>query len=49
MSSVMEAQLNHSDSNGFSDADSFVPWDNPDNVITYETYTTIEDLSLIHI
>ena len=40
----MEAQLNHSDSNGFSDADSFVPWDNPDNVITYETYTTIEDI-----
>ena len=40
----MEAQLNHSDRNGFSDADSFVPWDNPDNVITYETYTTIEDI-----
>ena len=41
MAKVTEVQNNHSESNGSSDVTSFVPWNNPDNVITYETSATI--------
>ena len=40
----MEVQVNHSDSKGYGDLESFVPWDNPDNVITFETFTTVDDI-----
>ena len=53
MAKVTEVQNNHSESNGSSDVNSFVPWNNPDNVISYETSATIANifvcLSLIHI
>ena len=41
MAAVKEVQVNHSDSKDHSD--SFVPWDNPDNVISYETFVTIDN------
>ena len=37
--SVTEVQGNHSDSKIYY---KFVPWDNPDNVITFETYSSID-------
>ena len=40
----MEVQVNHSDSNDYGDEDNFVPWDNPDNVISIETFLTIENI-----
>ena len=40
----MEVPANHSDSKGYGDVDSFVPWDNPDNVITFETFLAIENV-----
>ena len=39
----MEAQANHSDSKDYRDVGSFVPWDNPDNVITFETFIAVEN------
>ena len=44
MATVGEVRVNHNDSKGYSDVDSFVPWDNPDNVITYETYSVIDNI-----
>ena len=42
MAAVKEVQVNHSDSKDHSD--SFVPWDNPDNVITYETFAAMNNI-----
>lgn len=44
MVSVKEVQGNHSDSKGYGDVDNFVPWDNPDNVITLETFIAIRNI-----
>ena len=44
MAKVTEVQNNQSESNSSSDVNSFVPWNNPDNVITYETSTTIGNI-----
>ena len=43
MASVMVA-VNLSDSKPSSDGNSFLPWDNPDNVITFETFITAENI-----
>ena len=40
--------MNYSDSRGYGDADNFVPWDNPDNVITFETFIAIEDVLICY-
>ena len=40
----MAAQVNLSDSKSYGDADKIVPWDNPSNVITFETFIAIEDI-----
>ena len=42
MASIIEFQVNHSNSKGPDDLDRFVPWDNPDNVITFKIYSTID-------
>ena len=44
MAKVTEVQNNQSESNSSSDVNSFVPWNNPDNVISYETSTTIGNI-----
>ena len=44
--SVTEVQVNQSDSKGYY---SFVPWDNPDNVITLETYTTMDNIYVCYL
>ena len=46
MASVTEVQVNQSDSKGYY---SFVPWDNPDNVITLETYTTMDNIYVCYL
>ena len=44
----MEVQGNKSDSKGYDDVDNFVPWDNPDNVITFETFATTENIVICY-
>ena len=46
MASVTDVQVNHSDS---KDDYKFVPWDNPDNVITFETYATMDNIFLCYL
>ena len=48
VTSVMEVQTNHSGSKGCDDVDIFVPWDNPDNVITFETFAAIENILICY-
>ena len=48
MTSIIEFQSNHSNSKGYDDVDKFVPWDNPDNVITFETYATLDNIFLCY-
>ena len=48
MAEVTEVQNNHSDSNGCSDVYSFTPWNNPDNVISYETLATIDNIFICY-
>ena len=43
MASVVVA-VNLSDSNTSGDGNSFLPWDNPDNVIAFETFITAENI-----
>lgn len=44
----MEAQGNHSDGKSYGGEDNFVPWDNPDNVITFETFAAVEDILICY-
>ena len=46
MASVTEVQVNESDSKDYY---KFVPWDNPDNVITLETYTTMDNIYVCYL
>ena len=46
MSSVTDVQVNHSDSKDYY---KFVAWDNPDNVITFETYATMDNIFLCYL
>ena len=46
MASVTDVQVNHSDSKDYY---KFVPWDNPDNVITFETYATMDNIFLCYL
>ena len=39
----MEVKLNFNDSKDHGNADNYVPWDNPYNVITFETFAAIEN------
>ena len=43
MESVIEVLANRNGSRSHSDVDNFVPWDNPDNVITFETFSATEN------
>ena len=45
----MEVQVNQNDSKGYGDADNFVPWDNPDNIITFETFIAIENVLICYV
>ena len=40
----MEVKLNFNDSKDYGNADSYNPWDNPYNVITFETFAAIENV-----
>ena len=44
MASVMDVQTNHSDGKGYGDGEIFLPWNNPDNVITLETFLAAENI-----
>ena len=46
MASVTDVQVNHSDSKDYY---KFVAWDNPDNVITFETYATMDNIFLCYL
>ena len=46
IASVTEAQVNESDSKDYY---KFVPWDNPDNVITFKTYATMDNIFLCYL
>lgn len=41
---LTEIQVNYSESKSYDEIDNFVPWDNPDNVITFETFSAIENI-----
>ena len=45
---TMEVQVNYSHVQDNHDEDSFVPWDNPDNVITFATFTGIENILICY-
>ena len=49
MASIIEFQVNHSNNKGHDDLDRFVPWDNPDNVITFETYSTMDNILVCYL
>ena len=44
MASAMKVQVNHSDSTVHIDEDNFIPWDNLDNVITFQTLAAIANI-----
>ena len=46
MASVTDVQVHHSDSKDYY---KFVAWDNPDNVITFETYATMDNIFLCYL
>ena len=46
IASVTKVQVNHSDRRIYY---KFVPWDNPDNVITFETYATMDNIFLCYL
>ena len=43
MTSVMQVQVNRIDSKDYDNEDKFIPWDNPDNIITFETFSAVEN------
>ena len=49
VTSAMEVHVNSSEGlQDCNDVDSFVPWDNPDNVITFETFAAIENILICY-
>ena len=44
----MEVEINQNDSKSCDDVDDFVPWDNPDNVITFETLSAVETVLICY-
>ena len=48
VTSAMELHVNSSEGKDCSDVDSFVPWDNPDNVITFKTFAAIENILICY-
>ena len=46
----MEVPVNHTrEGKGYSGEDNFVPWDNPDNIISFETFIAIESVIYCYI
>ena len=46
----MERQVNHTrDGKNYSGEDNFVSWDNPDNIISFETFIAIESVIYCYI
>ena len=46
--SLMEAHGSHGENKGYGDREDFIPWDNPDNVLAFETFAAIENILLCY-
>ena len=44
VASPMGDGANRTDSKVYGNADSYLPWDNPDNVIAFQTFAAVENI-----
>jgi len=48
MALITEVQVNGNDSDVCGDEDTFIPWDNPDNVITAEMFAAARNILICY-